>query len=130
MEKHKWLQNLGCFSIEPGKISALESMQYAIQVLNTPGNILLIFPQGKLESSHIRNIEMEKGLAYLMKKTQSPYQIIWNSNITEYFESINPTLYMKLYDLGPGEEIHFEDLKPKIDAFHQKSLDSLIRKKE
>lgn len=129
MEQHKWLQYLGCFSIDPGKISALESMQYAARVLDTPGNILLLFPQGKLESSHIRNIELEKGIAYLMKKVKSPYQLIWTSNITEYFESINPTLYMKMYDLGPGEKIHFDDLKTKIDSFHQKSLDSLIRKK-
>jgi len=130
MLNYKWLRNVGCFSIEPGKISVVESIQYATKVMDTPGNILFIFPQGKLESSHVRTIEMEKGIASLIPRIKAPYQMIWCSNITEYFESINQTLYMNLLDLGPEKKFDFEELKGRVNTFHQECLDALVRNKK
>ena len=127
MENHPWLQYLGCFSIDPGKPTVIESIRYARKVIQTPGNILLVFPQGKLESSHVRTLQLEKGISSIASKVHSPCQIIWCSNITEYFESSKPTLYMNLLDCGSVQDFNFEKLNREINLFHQNKLDEQIR---
>src|SRR6185437_4772064 len=61
MQQHWWLKYIGAFSIVPGSKSSEESLDYAAEVLNTPGNLLLFYPQGNLESSHVREIEFKDG---------------------------------------------------------------------
>jgi hypothetical protein len=60
MEKKWWLRHLGSFSVDPGKLSVNESLAYAAEILNEPGNLLLFFPQGNLESCSYQDYTMSR----------------------------------------------------------------------
>lgn len=127
MQKNKWLQYTGSFSVDPGKYSVHESLTYAAEVLSTPGNLLLFFPQARLESHHITHIHFEEGLKEIVPLIKGPCQLIWCSNIIEFFESTKPSIYYNLLDCGTNENFDFDALKLQVNAYHLQTLNSYVR---
>ncbi len=127
MQKNKWLQYMGSFSVEPGRRSITESFDYAAEVLDQPGNLLLFFPQGKLESSHVRYIQMEHGLKEIAHKIKGDCQLIWCSTTLEYFESTKPTVYFDMLDCGTAADFDMDEFQKKVNDFHQASISKHIR---
>ena len=127
MEKNWWLKYLGSFSVQPGSWSVRESLAYAAEKLNEPGNILLYYPQGNLESNHIRHIEFRDGIAEIIQRVKGNCQLIWSSNLLEYFESTKPSVYYNLLDCGQAADFDFYALKKQVNDFHLKSIQGNFR---
>jgi 1-acyl-sn-glycerol-3-phosphate acyltransferase len=127
MEKKPWLKYFGSFSVEPGTRSIDESLDYAASVLNTPGNILIYYPQGNLETSHIRRIEFKDGIYEIISRIKGDCQLLWSSNLTDYFESLKPSLYFNVLDCGTSRDFDFESLKEKVNDFHLQALKRNVR---
>ncbi|HVW96027.1 MAG TPA: hypothetical protein VHA56_08670 [Mucilaginibacter sp.] len=127
MEKNWWLKYCGSFSVEPGTRSVNESLDFAAKILNEPGNILLYYPQGNLESQHIRQIQIMDGIYEIVTRIKGDCQLIWSSNLLEYFESMKPSTYFNLLDCGSNHDFNFEDLKHKINDHHFRSMKKLVR---
>lgn len=127
MEKNWWLKYSGSFSVEPGKRSVKETLEYAADLLSTPGNILLYYPQGNLESNHIRHIEFKDGIYEIVKKINGNCQLIWSSVLLEYFESTKPSAYLNLLDCGTNHDFDFEMLKQKVNAHHLSAIKKNFR---
>ena len=127
MEMHWWLQYMGSFSVDPGKVSVAESLAYAAEVLSEPGNLLLFFPQANLESCHIQTIEFQNGLAEIVPRIKGNCQLLWSSNIVEYFESIKPSVYFNMLDCGTNHDFDFEKMKQQVNEHHKKALKSTVR---
>ena len=79
MDKNKWLRYIGSFSIDPGKRSIQESFDYIAEVLSEPGNLLLFYPQGKLESLYTMFIKFDEGIYEIVPRIKGDCQLIWNS---------------------------------------------------
>lgn len=127
MQKNSWLRYCGSFSVEPGKKSIRESFAYAAEQLAEPGNLLLFFPQGNLESCHIRSIKFQEGIAEIIPLIKGNCQIIWTSNIIEYFESISPSVYFNMLDCGTNHNFDFDTLKQQVNQHHLQSIKQNIR---
>ena len=127
MQKNRWLRYCGSFSVEPGKKSIRESFAYAAEQLAEPGNLLLFFPQGNLESCHIRSIKFQEGIAEIIPLIKGNCQIIWTSNIIEYFESISPSVYFNMLDCGTNHNFDFDALKQQVNQHHLQSIKQNIR---
>ena len=127
MEKNWWLKYAGSFSIDPGKRSIDESLTYAAELLKESGNVLIYFPQGNLESCHVRNIHFMDGLYEITTRTNGNCQLIWCSNILEYFENNKPSIYFNFLDCGTNHQFDFESLKQKVNKHHAASLDKTLR---
>jgi len=127
MEKNWWLKYIGAFSISPGPRSVEESLTFAAEILSTPGNLLLFYPQGNLESSHVRHIEFQQGVATIVPKIQGNCQLVWCSILTEYFESLKPSVYFNMLDCGDNHHFDFETLKQQVNEHHLLSIKKNIR---
>jgi hypothetical protein len=127
MEKNWWLKYIGAFSVSPGTFSIEESLDYAAEILSAPGNLLLFYPQGNLESSHVRHIEFKEGIAEIIPKIKGDCQLLWSSNLTEYFESLKPSVYFNMLDCGTNHEFDFERLKEQVNKHHRKAMQDMIR---
>ena len=127
MQKNRWLRYCGSFSVEPGKKSIRESFAYAAEQLAEPGNLLLFFPQGNLESCHIRSIKFQEGIAEIIPLIKGNCQIIWTSNIIEYFEGISPSVYFNMLDCGTNHNFDFDALKQQVNQHHLQSIKQNIR---
>ncbi|HEY2583134.1 MAG TPA: 1-acyl-sn-glycerol-3-phosphate acyltransferase [Mucilaginibacter sp.] len=127
MQKHWWLKYIGAFSIVPGSPSMEESLSYAAEILSEPGNLLLYYPQGNLESAHIRHIEFKDGLSHIVPKIEGNCQLIWCSVVMEYFESTKPSVYFNMLDCGTNHDFDFETLKEKVNKHHLQAIKNNIR---
>ncbi|HEY5326824.1 MAG TPA: glycerol acyltransferase [Mucilaginibacter sp.] len=127
MEKNRWLKYTGSFSVEPGTRSVDETLTYAAGILNTPGNILIFYPQGNLESQYIRYIEFKEGIYDIATRTKGDCQLIWSSNLIEYFESTKPSAYFNLLDCGTTHKFDFEALKDKVNKHHLQAMKKNVR---
>ncbi len=127
LRKHLWMRYFGSFSIAPGIRKIEESLNYAAGVLDNPENVLLFFPQGKLESSHIRTIVLQDGLRRLVPKITGHCQLIWCSNVLEYFESLRPSVTFNLLDCGSNTEFDFDRLSLIINDHHRQALRNQVR---
>lgn len=127
MEINWWLRYLGSFSVEPGKLSVNESLAYAAEILSDPGNLLLFFPQGNLESCHIRTMEFQDGIVEIVPQIKGKCQLLWSSNIIEYFESIRPSVYFNMLDCGTSEDFDFERLQNEVNKHHKRSIKQNFR---
>lgn len=127
MEKKPWLKYAGSFSVEPGKRSIRESLDYAAELLNTPGNLLIFYPQAELESSHIRHIEFKDGIYEIISRVKGDCQLVWSSVTLEYFESLKPSAYINILDCGTNHDFDFDGLKKKVNDHHLQSMRKLVR---
>ena len=127
MQKNSWLKYIGSFSVDPKRRSMKESFDYAAQILSEPGNVLLFYPQGNLESNHVRQINFEYGINEIIPNIKGNCQLIWSSNLMEYFESINPSLHYNMLDCGTNLDYNFENLVSKVNNHHRKSIHKNFR---
>jgi hypothetical protein len=127
LQKNPWMKYFGSFSIVPHSKTSLESLTYAAEILSRPGNLLLMFPQGNLESQYVRNIEFKDGINKLLPMINGKCQILWSSNLTEYFESIKPSVYFHMLDCGTNETYNINDLKAKVNTHHQQAIQKQFR---
>lgn len=127
MQMNPWLKYLGCFSVAPGKASINKSLAYAAEKLSVPGNIVVMFPQGNLESCHVRKIVMKDGIVTIIPQILGNCQLIWSSNLVEYFESTKPSVYFHTLDCGTNQNFSFDDLNVQVNTHHGKALKKQFR---
>jgi hypothetical protein len=111
----KHLKYGGAFSINKKSKGMLESLDYAANLLNDPKNLVLIFPQGKLYSNFVNDINFEKGVMKVMDKAEGKFQLIFAATFIQYLKhkKQSVTVYLKNEEHA-GKS--FEEIK---NAFQQ-----------
>lgn len=91
------LRYAGAFSVSKNSRDILQSLNYAAQLLHKPGNLVLMFPQGKLYSNFVKNIHFEKGLQRIISKADGKFQLVFAATFVQYFKHKKPsaTVYFK-----------------------------------
>jgi len=113
----KHLKYGGAFSVNKKSKDMLESLDYAAGLLNDPQNLVLIFPQGKLYSNFVNDINFEKGVMRIMAKAEGKFQLIFAATFIQYFKhkKQSVTVYIKNEDcMGKG----FDDLKNAYQKYY------------
>jgi 1-acyl-sn-glycerol-3-phosphate acyltransferase len=91
------LRYAGAFSVSKNSRDVLESLNYAAELLNQPGNLLLMFPQGKLYSNFVNRVHFEQGLLKIIKKAEGKFQLLFAATFIQYLKHKKPsvTVYLK-----------------------------------
>ena len=92
LAKRMFLRRLGAFGIKKNNRSAIESIHYASSILNDPGNLLVLFPQGRFQSLHQQPLSFEKGWFRIIQEAPPDIQIVFLAALTDYFSSPRPGL--------------------------------------
>jgi hypothetical protein len=118
---------VGGFSIKKGSRSMIESLHYTAALLTEKKNMVLIFPQGEIQSLYNHTIQFESGLEYIAKKIAGKSQIIFIANLVDYFSNPKPDLfiYFKEYDLS---EPDLKLIQRDYSAFYAQCIQANIHK--
>lgn len=92
LRKNWFFRFTGGFSVTKKNKSIIETINYAVELLQNSENVVLMFPQGKIQSMHLHKIRFEKGIAKIMEKTTKPVQIVMLANFIDYFSEVKPKL--------------------------------------
>jgi len=94
LAKNRFLNFTGGFSIRKKSKSIIETLNYTAELLADNRNLVLIFPQGEIQSLYNDSIEFSKGLEFILKKISGNIQLIFLVSLIDYFSGRNPSLYM------------------------------------
>ncbi len=121
-----FLKHMGAFSIGRNSKDVLNSLKFAGELLNNPGNLLLIFPQGKLFSNHVCEIEFQKGLSKIVEHSNKTFQYLFVSMFFDYFQHRNPTITAYLKKQNCIKTDNSPDISTIYNLHHQDSLTTQI----
>jgi len=129
LRKHMYLNKSGGFSIKKSSRSIVESLCYTAELLNDKNNLVLMFPQGRIESLYQKKIIFEKGIEYVLKKATTIPQIVFLVNLVDYFSNQKPGLYMYLKEYS-GTDFSTETLQKEFNLFYSECVAVNISKSE
>lgn len=100
LKKRMFLNKCGGFSVSRHPRELLKSIQHAASLLGGENNLVLIFPQGKIETKYRYPFAFERGIEEILKRAGSRVQIIFIANLIDYFSFSRPSLsiYFEPYD--------------------------------
>lgn len=96
LKKNRFLNFTGGFSVKKKTKSVIETLNYTSELLYDNRNIVLMFPQGEIQSLYNDDIRFDKGLEYILKKNKGKIQIIFLVSLVDYFSQQKPSLFMYL----------------------------------
>jgi len=117
-----FLKYLGAFAAENKGKDVLETLNYAGKLLDDPHNLVLIFPQGKLHSNHLKNISFEKGVMQMINASQKKINIIFAATFIDYFAKRKPTAYTYLQNWENEEYVSLQLLKSAYNKHYDQSV--------
>ena len=91
--EHKFFSRIGGFSIKKRDKESIESLNYTLQLLSDKNNLVLIFPQGKIESVYNQDIVFESGVDRIIKSSNKDTKVVFLVNLVDYHSNKKPTLY-------------------------------------
>lgn len=118
LKKHPILAQCGCFSVRKNSRSMLRSLDYCLDILHSPGNMLLLFPQGRIESIHVPAPGFESGIGYLLDRIGGEYGIVLDINLPDYGAGRKPALNCYLRILRSAEVAGTDTLRAEWNRFY------------
>ena len=117
-----FLKYLGAFAAENKGKDVLETLNYAGKLLDNPANLVLVFPQGKLYSNHLKNISFEKGVMQMINASQKKINIIFAATFIDYFSKRKPSAYTYLQHWENEEYVSLQLLKSAYNKHYDQSV--------
>lgn len=91
-----FLNKVGAFSIQPNSKTVKESLDYTLNLLHNPDNMVLFYPQGKIQSIYEDQFVFSRGITYLLKNTHALLQFVFYACLVDYASHKKPSLYFYL----------------------------------
>lgn len=127
--KVKFFKYIGAFSIQKNAKSLIASLDYAGKLLDNPDNLVLIFPQGELYSSHISSINFEKGLSKIIASSKKQFQYLFAAILIDYFDQRKPSATVFLENWEAQEYTSLQVIKSAFNRHYEHSLKQQSTKK-
>lgn len=129
LKKHWYFNYTGGFSVNKSAKSMVQTIQYSAELLSHPNNLVLMFPQGRIESIHKHSISFEKGVQKIIEKSdRSKVQILFLVNSIDYFINRKPILYHYIKEYKENDTDYLA-LENSYNAFFNESIKQQTERK-
>ena len=122
LRKNWFFRYTGGFSVKKKSRSVIETIDYTAGLFNNSENLVLLFPQGEIQSMHLQEYTFEKGIEKILQKTEAEIQIIFLANIVDYFSNVKPVLYSYFMEFI-GEK-RCNELQNRYNHFYMECIES------
>jgi 1-acyl-sn-glycerol-3-phosphate acyltransferase len=117
LQQYMFFNRAGAYSIRKKTYSVIESLDYTNRLLADSSNLVVIFPQGRIESAFQPVLTFEKGVERILKNVKNEIQVVFVINLVEYFSDKKPSLYSYIHEYKP-DQISFQVLMRDFNAFY------------
>lgn len=121
LRKNRHLNYTGGYSVKKNSRSVVESLHYTAELLQNPDNLVLVFPQGHLQSIYNNKFIFEKGTGKILNRLSNKIQVVMLVNLIEYFENPKPRLYAYLSEYEGDNST--DDLQKSYNNFYNSCID-------
>ncbi|MEO0899441.1 MAG: lysophospholipid acyltransferase family protein [Bacteroidota bacterium] len=103
LHQHPILRWAGGFSINPKSPTSIrESMRYTKDLLQEPGSLVLLFPQGKIHSLYQKEILFARGAESLLVQQPHTIQVIFAAAFVDYLQHRKPSVFYYMEEWKGG----------------------------
>jgi 1-acyl-sn-glycerol-3-phosphate acyltransferase len=121
LKKYWYFNHCGGFSVRKNSREILTSLAYSRELLQNPDNLVLIFPQGEIQSIHRQHFRFEKGIGKIAAGMESKIQLMMVVFLTDYFSSPKPGLYIYFSEFRE-EKFDLEAMESAYNRFYTECL--------
>lgn len=121
LRRYPFLQKVGAFSIQKKSRDIIKSLRHCIDILQDSNNMLLLFPQGEIQTMHTRRYKFESGLDFILNRLDDA-QIIFNINLVDYFSNKKPTLTLYFKEYHQQESWTRQDMQSDFNDFAEQCI--------
>lgn len=114
--RYRFFNRTGGFSVNKGSREVLRTLAYTSKLLDDKGNMVLIYPQGRLQSLYRSEFEFQKGVERLIAEREGRLHIVLSVNMIDYLADKKPTVTMYIRDFGG--ELTREGLERAYNEFY------------
>lgn len=114
LKKFSFFNKTGGYSIRKKSRETLESINYTAELLRKRENVVLLFPQGNLESIYKTSFQFESGIGRIVEKARCKIHILFMANLINYFSRRKPSLYIYVVEYKSNKL----DIKSIQDAYN------------
>jgi len=121
-----WFFNYtGGFSVNKKAKSVIETLKYTGELLSDFKNMVLIFPQGEIQSMHLQTFQFEKGINHILRDKEDKIQILFMANLVDYFSKPKPiiNIYIQEYQ---SLQINLESVQNGYNEFYKRCIANQI----
>lgn len=122
LREHTYLRLAGAFSMNKKGKKLIECLNYTSQLLENPENIVVIFPQGKIESMHITHVRFEKGIKRIIDNCRKEIQVIFSVALIDYTSQRKPALQLYLKEFTYKYSYSLQDLEAGFNHHYKEAL--------
>ena len=97
LRERMFLNKAGAYSIRKSHRSMVESFAYTRELLSDPGNMAVMYPQGAIHSLYDHPFVFEKGWYNIIRKLETPVQLVFYHALVDYYAHRKPTLNLYVY---------------------------------
>ncbi|MBV5284226.1 MAG: lysophospholipid acyltransferase family protein [Paludibacter sp.] len=102
LRKYWFFNFTGGFSVNKSTKSIVETLNYTSGLLTDKENMVLIFPQGEIQSLHNQSIQFERGLERILRNKENAVQVVFLVNLIDYFSNPKPGIYFHIREYTEG----------------------------
>lgn len=106
-----FLNKTGAYSIRKGSRSVIDSLNYTSQLLSVPGNLVVMYPQGEIESQYINQVKFERGIERILRSVRGSYSIFFYTALVDWYSAKKPALTIRIKKYkqdGPADHASIE----------------------
>lgn len=118
LQKNRILNYTGGYSIKKNSRCIIETLAYTSDLLTNAKNLVLLFPQGKIESIYADNFTLESGLSRVLKHLKNDVQLLFVANMVEYGSFAKPEVNIYLSEYR-GSLSNMQELQLSYRAFYE-----------
>ena len=107
----------GGFSVQRGSKSIIETINHAREIIEKSNNLLLVFPQGRLESLYQTGIFFEKGIEKILYGKEDRIHLVFVASLVDYYNEQKPSLYIYFSEVK-NCEMTARALRDRYDIFY------------
>lgn len=121
LRKYWFFKKLGAYSINPtNPISTARTLNYTRELLLSPKNLVVVYPQGTIQSLNSKSITLREGLQKLLDKNKCEVQVLPLAVKFEYKENKNPDIVARF-----GNMLRAEEIKINFESFSNEFLNNM-----
>ncbi len=121
LRKYWFFNFTGGFSVNKNTKSIVDTLNYTSNLLTDKENMVLIFPQGEIQSLHNQNIQFEKGVERILKNKKNSVQVVFSVNLIDYFSNPKPGIYFHIREYTE-EGFDLQSIQENYNKFYAESV--------
>jgi len=121
LKKFSFFNQTGGYSIRKKSREVVESINYTAELLRDRGNMVLLFPQGKIESIYKTSFQFESGIGRIIDKTDGRIHLLFMANLIDYFSNRKPGLYIYVSEYQ-DDKLDTESINDAYNLFYTRCI--------